>query len=483
MVTKTETVVKKEIPTDSTAVAEAQEEIEGPRRITAEELYRRSSQYRIWSFTESQLEDMRVSANKRGLIVRTNKLSSLDKSLPEVQLLFNENGNFEHLTVEEERIIVIYYARKAKDLANFFHLPTQARSTAISFLIRFFLIHSVMEYHPQFIMYTCLFLAAKVENNFIGINTFSKAIPKTTPESILQYEYPILESMKFTLLCRHPYQPLYGFYLDIQAVFPKIDIKRLGTAYDSARSLINDSLFSDAVFLYTPPQIALAALWISDNVVAERYLARKFGFRKKKEKTDNNEQNKNKLTTTKEKKDSKVPIVKQEQSDKIPVKQEQSDRIPVKQEQSDKIPEAKVKEEQSDKIPEDKVKEEQSDKIPDVKVKMEENGVDDLEASADGDSASIMTPERHYKKMMEIIRECAEYVKNVPNPSVEVAKRVSTKVHYCLDPFKYARKLAKQKGITISNATSTPTPGPEVIPFKRPAEDELNDDAKRVKTE
>lgn len=460
MVTKTGTVIKKEVPTDSAAIAEVQEENEGPKRITAEELYRRSSQYRIWSFTESQLEDMRVSANKRGLIVRANKLSSLDKSLPEVQLLFNEKGNLDHLTVEEEKTIVIYYARKAKDLANFFHLPTQARSTAISFLIRFFLIHSVMEYHPQYIMYTCLFLAAKVENNFIGINTFSKAIPKTTPESILQYEYPILESMKFTLLCRHPYQPLYGFYLDIQAVFPKIDPKRLGVAYDSARSLLNESSFSDAVFLYTPPQIALAALWISDNVVAERYLARKFGFRKKKENTDNNGQNKNKLTTIKEEKDRKIPKVKQEQPDKIPVKQEQSD-----------------------KIPEAKVKEEQSDKIPDDKVKMEETGIDDPEASADGDSASIMTPERHYKKMMEIIRECAEYVENVPNPSVEVAKRVSTKVHYCLDPLKYAKKLAKQKGIGISNSTATPTPGPEVITSKRPAEDEINDDAKRVKIE
>lgn len=253
-----------------------------PPKITYDDLYRRSTQYRYWSFTKSKLEDLRVLANKKGRKSTINKIESLDPQSEEAKIIKDRGvENFPLITTSEELDIITYYARKCQDLANFFRLPPQARSTAIMYLYKFYLVHSVMTYHPQHIMYTCLFLAAKVENSFIGIQNFSKAIPRTTPASILQYEYLILQTMRFSLRCHHPFQPVYGFSLDIQDLLPKVDRKRLSRSYDRTTHYIAESMFTDAPFLYTPPQIALACLWKSDDVLVERYLAKKLGLKKK----------------------------------------------------------------------------------------------------------------------------------------------------------------------------------------------------------
>lgn len=134
-----------------------------------------------------------------------------------------------------------------------------------------------MEYHPKLVLLTCLFLAAKSENFFISIASFSKRIPKTTPESILSLEFEILQSLKFTLFVHHPFRPLYGFFFDIQEVLKnEITSKELGKVYDSARNLINEAVISDAVYYYTPPQIALACFRQIDENLTMKYLEKKF---------------------------------------------------------------------------------------------------------------------------------------------------------------------------------------------------------------
>lgn len=134
-----------------------------------------------------------------------------------------------------------------------------------------------MEYHPKLVLLTCLFLAAKSENFFISINSFCKRIPKTTAESILGLEFEILQSLKFTLMAHHPFRPLYGFFFDIQDTLgSEVASKDLGKVYDAARTLINEALISDAVFRFTPPQIALACFKITDEELAMKYLSKKF---------------------------------------------------------------------------------------------------------------------------------------------------------------------------------------------------------------
>lgn len=338
------------------------------KKVSDDDLYRRSTQYRYWSFTPSKLEDLRILANKKGLGATQKRLEAMDQSTEEAVLIKGKE-TFPYVSVEEEFLIVTYYARKCRDLANFFHLPSQARSTAIMYLYKFYLTNSAMCYDPQRIMYTCLFLAAKVENSFIGIASFSKAIPRTTPDSILQYEYLIVQSMRFSLRCHHPYQSLYGFYLDIQSLFPKLDLKRLGDSCDKARETVGESLFTDAVFLYTPPQIALAALWKADDALVEKYLNKKF-------------------------------------------------------KDAEPVPEPTPK--------------------SDDEANAEEGTGDDEHTGQTPTEFTALPPNERYDLIYKTIQDCAKALDVALNPSVDDAKRVASKVHFCLEPIKYGRRLAKQ---------------------------------------
>ena len=384
-----------------------------PKKVTNDDLYRRSTQYRYWSFTASKLADLRVLANKKGLKSTHEKLDNLDPALEETKAV-NSNGldKFPFVTPTEELQIITYYARKCQDLANFFRLPSQVRSTAIVYLYKFYLTHSVMAYHPQHIMYTCLFLAAKVENSFIGINNFSKAIPRTTPDSILQYEYLILQSLRFSLRCHHPFMPLYGFYLDIQDLLPKVDLKRLTRSCDKAREYISESLFTDVFFLFTPPQIALSCLWKSDDILVERYLAKKMGLKKRQIKGE-------------------LAVVKEVQKG---------------------------------------------------------NGLSSKSASPDADPAEneskLLTPQQKFDKLMITIKKCAHAIdKNTCSPSFDEARRISSKIRYCLDPIRYGRRLVKQQKETATVVVQANAEQSHSSKSGARMADALEGPSKRLKTE
>lgn len=370
-----------------------------PQRITNDELYRRSTQYRYWSFTQDELTDLRVRVNKKGEQTFRDKINSLqddDEIHREIKKFVSEQ--FTPLTPSDELEIVIYYARKCHDLSNFFKFTTQVRLTAVSYLLKFYLVHSVMEYYPQQIMYTCLFLAAKSENNFLGIKAFSNAIPKTTPASILEHEYRVLDTMRFSLMCHHAMRPLYGFYLDVQQVLVKLDFGRLCKDYENGRRYVNDSSFSDAQFLFTPSQIALAALYIVDDVVCMRYLMRKFGVKKK--------------------------------------------QMVAMMEERERVKESSME--------------------PD---KTEENG--DLTTQTDSSLD-------RFNKVMECVKRCAVIMQKTPDPTVQTAKAISLKAHFCLDPVKYFRKL--------QSATNNVSPVPETgVKRELTDVDGGEEDAKRVK--
>jgi cyclin H len=395
-----------------------------PHRVTNDELYRRSSQYRYWSFTEDEISDLRIRANKRGEEIFQKRIQGLsDDSNSILKQYINEE--FKNINEIEEREIIIYYARKCQDLSNFFKFTTQVRLTAISYLFKFYLIHSIMEYYPQQIMYTCLFLSAKSENNFIGINNFSKAIPKTTPESILKYEYLILETMRFSLTCHHPMKSMYGFYLDIQNVLIKLDFNRLFKDYESCQSIINESIFTDVQFLFTPPQIALAALYIVDDVVCMRYLMRKFGVKKKQmiEMMKDNEDS-----------DKSTPTIKEEQEEKEEINYVDGDNVD--------------------------------------QVNIEKK-----------DNEKKMTPLEHFEKVMNVVKQCALKMQVKIDPSVQEAKIISLRAHFCLDPVKYFKKISKDATPMTMTMTMTSESPSSITPLKRENEDNENnnDIQKRVK--
>ena len=170
-----------------------------------------------------------------------------------------------------------------------------------------------MTYHPKELMPSALFLSTKTENNYISLRNFSSKLPKTTMEDIVAPEFLLTQGLRFTFDVRHPQRGLEGGVMELMALangkghprpvniaspaqlqeeMLKIDpakegkprpktpadlVTRVQSAHAKSRDLLKTSaLLSDAYFHFTPSQIWLSALLISDPPLCDFYLNTKF---------------------------------------------------------------------------------------------------------------------------------------------------------------------------------------------------------------
>ncbi|EGW34903.1 uncharacterized protein SPAPADRAFT_58028 [Spathaspora passalidarum NRRL Y-27907] len=293
------------------------------------------------------------------------------------------------LTPEEEATYLDFYSNNIIKTCNFFKMPTQVKLTAASFFKKFYLVNSVMEYHPKNILYTCVFLAAKSENYFISIDSFVRALQGTEAAHILDLEFIVLQSLKFTLLVHHPVRPLYGFFLDFQAVLlhPEpvmydVSVDTLGNLYNRAKDWLNEhAVTSDVTFLFTPPQIALAAMYDTDKRITDRYLKRKF------------------LKEDKE----KLNVIKEGD-----------------EEQPDQNTEPQN---------------EESEKQGVVKEESETNSHHNIK---------LHTQREHYETLVRTIRKCIKIAKEVKPTTREESKEIDKKCFFALNPKKLIDKRIKR---------------------------------------
>lgn len=274
--------------------ASNKEEIKKPKRITDDDLYRHSSQYRLWSFTVDSLKEKRVLINENATLKVEDSLNKFieDKqnSLSDMEIQ-KIKSKAVPVTPEEELKLVGFYAKKVQMIAQHLNLPTEVVATSIIFFKRFFLENSVMEFDPKDLVHTTIFLACKSENYFISVDSFANKA-KSKRDEILKYEFKLLESLKFTLLNHHPYKPLHGFYLDIQNVLHgKVDLNYMGKIYDRCKKKITEALLTDVVYHFTPPQITLAVFLNEDEQLIRRYLELKFGSTETNKSTESNNNN------------------------------------------------------------------------------------------------------------------------------------------------------------------------------------------------
>jgi cyclin H len=116
-----------------------------------------------------------------------------------------------------------------------FRFPEEVEATAISYLKRFYLKNTVMDWHPKNVMYdfpvvalgvnliglmssrlTALFLATKTTNNPISLETYTTRIPKTAPSDVLDLEFLVAQSLNFEFTVWHAHRALWGIWLDLQ---------------------------------------------------------------------------------------------------------------------------------------------------------------------------------------------------------------------------------------------------------------------------
>ncbi|MCJ1304032.1 hypothetical protein MMC08_006844 [Hypocenomyce scalaris] len=292
--------------------------------MAEDDIYRTSTQYRLWSFTAESLASLRSTTNSlaadrvRAAIKRLRQSQSSGTDAAPADEIAGESGDArqvqEHnqvdcLSVEEEKKLVGYYCSRAMELADFCDFPTNVKGTAVQYLKRFYLSNSPMTYHPKEMMPSAIFLATKTENHYTSLKTFVSKLPKTTAEDVVAPEFLLTQGLRFTFDVRHPQRGLEGGFMELLALatgkgqpaassektpkqlqekMMKIepansaktlaktpgDLKvRIQNAHGRARDILKTSaLLTDAYFLYTPAQIWLATLVLVDEPLALFYL-------------------------------------------------------------------------------------------------------------------------------------------------------------------------------------------------------------------
>ncbi|KAI5960324.1 uncharacterized protein KGF55_004616 [Candida pseudojiufengensis] len=368
------------------------------QRISNDDLYRNSTQFELWSFTQEELLNAKKKVHEKGLATASENFDIAYKKAknenPEIFAKYPQEFIKEEiistLTQEEEAIYLDFYVKNTTATCNHFKMPTQVRLTAASFFKKFYLVNSVMQYHPKNILYTCIFLAAKSENYFISIEKFVNSLQNLKIKDILDLEFIVLKSLKFTLLVHHPIRPLYGFFLDFQAellhpspIMYDVSVDTIGNLYNKAKEWLNQYyMLSDTAFLYTPPQIALAAMYDVDKRITDKYLKRKFLKEVPKE----------------EGKDEDIMEVDQDGKEVIEVK--------------------------------------------------EINGVKEEEKK------NANTNRTQYETLVKLLRKCAKIAKDLPETDRERSKDIDKKCYFALHPAKLINK--KIKKLTNEQGSAAP---------------------------
>lgn len=214
-------------------------------------MFNTSAQARSWMFKNIlELTKRREAANRKFIVERSNGMS--------------EEAKAKHfLTPAEERMLYKSYESILLKFCQKFKPPMPKNVIGCSFhyFKRFYLDNSVMDYHPKDIVVTCVYLATKVEEFNVSISQFVanvKGDREKATEIILNHELLLMQQLNFDLSVYNAYRPVEGFLIDIKTRYPQLqDPERLRSAIEEFLEKIQ---FTDACFLYSPPQIAIAAI-------------------------------------------------------------------------------------------------------------------------------------------------------------------------------------------------------------------------------
>ncbi|KAH9944493.1 cyclin-like protein [Epithele typhae] len=229
-------------------------------------IYEASSQYRHWRFSPEQLEHMREALN--GAAVSAIR-DAFEADSP------GSSANVSFLTAHEEHLLVKLYAGKISQLCGHFRFPEEVEATAVAYLKRFYLKNTVMDWHPKNVMLTALFLATKTTNHPISLESYASHIPRTAPSDVLDLEFLVAQSLGFDFAVWHSHRALWGIWLDMQTL-PDISLDDLGRAYEDAAKHARAARLTDAEFVYTPSQIALACFSLASPTLASAWAHAKF---------------------------------------------------------------------------------------------------------------------------------------------------------------------------------------------------------------
>ncbi|KAF1933494.1 cyclin-like protein [Didymella exigua CBS 183.55] len=303
-------------------------------KLSEDDLYRTSTQFRQWSFTAEQLAAQRAKTNLQAterVKLHVARQRAQRAQAPEIDSTSGNSGidtgantpdavtsdkDVDCFTVAEELAFLEEFCERTMALGQHCKFSDGAIATCIQFLRRFYLYNSPMTYHAQNISRTAMFLAGKSESEHQSLDKFAEAISsvktKVTPEQILAPEYLIVQALRFNFDIKHPFRALKGGMLDLMSVvngryegpnhsphktaadlstaLHQLPRKAGGTAMRATTGQLTDRIMAesyskasqilkktapltDVYFLYTPSQIWLSAYLLADEPLVLFYLS------------------------------------------------------------------------------------------------------------------------------------------------------------------------------------------------------------------
>ena len=180
----------------------------------------------------------------------------------------------EFLSPQQETLLRSFYEEKIQEScsAQFLRTSEKVKCCAMMLYKRFYLSNSVMEFHPKYLVPTAIYVAGKVEEQYISVDTVADQL-HVDHKFIVGHEMILLEGVRFQLIMYHPFRTLLGFLDDFRAFAKQVlnkDIPAtvLQQLHANSTALLNDMLLTDLPLLHYPSYLALAALWHVTGEVA-----------------------------------------------------------------------------------------------------------------------------------------------------------------------------------------------------------------------
>ncbi|KAF9068081.1 cyclin-like protein, partial [Rhodocollybia butyracea] len=231
-------------------------------------LYEASTQFKNWRYSPERLNHIRSTLNEAAVGVIHKTFEAYEPG---------SSSNVSFVTADEEHLLVTFYVHKITQLCGHFRFPEEVEATAVSYLKRFYLKNTVMDWHPKNVMLTALFLASKTTNNPISLDAYTSHIPNTVASDVLDLEFLVAQSLGFEFAVWHAHRALWGICLDIQSLSdtPSDSTRSQNALYDAAIVHVRAARLTDAEFIYTPSQIALACVSLIEPELILAWLASK----------------------------------------------------------------------------------------------------------------------------------------------------------------------------------------------------------------
>ncbi|XP_002166346.1 cyclin-H [Hydra vulgaris] len=212
-------------------------------------MFHTSSQRKHWIFESIDKINSNRAASNNNFIEMHRKLKP--------------NAKIEYLNPNEEKLLLTYYTQFVFNICRRFKppVPLSLIGTSLSYFKRFYLYTSVMEFHPKDIAYLCVYLACKIDEYNVSIDQFmEQAVVKRSlnmQKFLIDNELVLLQKLNYHLTVHSPYRPLEGFLIDVKTKKSIPDIEKHRT---NIEQFLTSSLLTDVILLFTPSQLALAAI-------------------------------------------------------------------------------------------------------------------------------------------------------------------------------------------------------------------------------